>query len=304
VAEYDYYGLLVFVDSAAKEAQLVYDFLVWSADDSRFLNAAQAIDGNYKAAVSKFFDMNAPRAFRDKRIRLKLLATPNASFVALYEALKLRQSGKLIRFVAQNKRRLLRLGLVIIPLVLLIVIFRNPLGTALAAIGPAPGFTVGELPTEAAEAVITLTVSAKDEDPTVSLYVNGQLAGSGKISTPVELRDGENVIEIKAVNRGGKSSDIVQKRVTFNAPSPLVTLEGLPESTRNATVTVKATALDRNDPAPTLYINGQAAGQSSVSQAVTLTPGDNTIEIKAGNKQGKLSEPIIKKIKYEPAAAK
>ncbi|MDF2958445.1 MAG: hypothetical protein K0S39_180 [Paenibacillus sp.] len=304
VAEFDYYGLLEYITYSTKGTDTIYDFLVWSADDKRFLNPKQGIDANYKAAVSKYFDMHDPRAFRDKQIRLKLLATPNESFIALYKAIKLRQSGKLIRFIVKNKRRLVRLGLVIVPLAVLLVLLRNPIADGLAAIGPAPVIVVDEVPAVSTEATLTLQASAEDGDPGVSLYLNGQLAGNGKIRTTVELRDGDNIFDFKAVNRGGKESEVVQKKIAFNAPTPIVTVEALPETTRNNTVTVKVTALDSYDPSPTLYINGQAAGQSSAAKAVTLTLGDNTIEIKAGNKLGKMSQPILKKIKYEPAPAR
>ncbi|MFD0679180.1 MULTISPECIES: GAP1-N2 domain-containing protein [unclassified Paenibacillus] len=304
VAEFDYYGLLQYIAEATRGTETIYDFLVWSANDQRFLNMKQEIDANYKAAVSKFFDMNAPRAFRDKEIRLKLLATSNESFVALYKAIKLRQAGKLIRFVVKNRRRLTRLGLIILPLIILIIIFRNPIGIGLAAIGPAPAILIDEIPAISKEAVITVTVSAKGEDPTVSLYVNGQLEGNGKVTKNLDLLDGDNTFEFKAVNRGGKASEVVKKKVSFSSPTPIVTVEALPETTRNNSITVKITALDRNDPSPTLYINGQAVGQSSASKAVSLTPGENLIEIKAGNKQGKMSEPIVKKIKMEPAPAR
>ncbi|WP_171654802.1 cadherin-like beta sandwich domain-containing protein [Paenibacillus foliorum] len=304
VAEFDYYGLLQYIAEATRGTETIYDFLVWSANDQRFLNLKQEIDANYKAAVSKFFDIHAPRAFRDKEIRLKLLATPNESFVALYNAIKLRQSGKLVRFAVKNRRRLTRLGLVIVPLVVLLIIFRNPIGIGLAAIGPAPVILIDEIPAISKEATITVMISAKDEDPSVSLYVNGQLAGNGKVSKTMELLDGDNAFEFKAVNRGGKESEVVKKRVAFSSPTPIVTVEALPESTRNNSVTVKITALDRNDPSPTLYINGQAVGQSSASKTINLTPGENLIEIKAGNKQGKMSEPIVKKIKLESTAAR
>ncbi|WP_246079482.1 cadherin-like beta sandwich domain-containing protein [Paenibacillus piri] len=304
VAEFDYYGLLEYIAEATKDTETIYDFLVWSAEDNRFLNEKQEIDANYKVAVSKYFDVHDRKAFRDKQIRLKLMAVPNASFVALFKAIRHRHSGKLVRLLSKHKRRLTRLGLVIIPLVVLLVIFRNPIGIALAAIGPAPVITVGDVPETAAEAAVNVTVSAQNDDPTVQLYVNGKLAGSGQASAIVELKDGSNTIEFKAVNRGGKESKVVQKQVAFNAPTPIVTIEPLPESTRNGNITIKVKALDSNDPAPTLYVNGQAAGQSSASKAINLTPGENTIEVKASNKLGKMSEPIVKKIKYEPAGAK
>jgi hypothetical protein len=303
VPEFDYYGLLEYIVEATHGKETIYDFLVWSAGDKRFLNEKQEIDVNYKAAVSRFFDRHAPRALRDKEIRLKLFATPNESFIALYKAIKLRQSGKLVRYAIKNRRKLTRLGLIIVPLIALLIIFRNPIGIGLAAIGPAPVIYVDEIPETSTDATVNVTLSAEDADPSVSLYVNGQLAGSGKATTTLDLKDGDNTFEFKAVNRGGKESKAVQKRVSFSSPSPIVTVEALPETTRSNTVTVKVTALDRNDPGPTLYINGQAVGQGSATKAVTLTPGENTIEIKAGNKQGKMSTPILKKIKYEAASA-
>jgi hypothetical protein len=303
-AEFDYYGMLQYIGAGSKDKGIIYDFLVWTADDKRFLNPRLGMDANYKAAVSKYFDMNAPRAFRDKEIRQKLLAVANPSFEALFKAIKLRQSGKWVRFFIKNRRRLVRIGLVVLPLIILLLIFRNPLLDAVAYVGPAPLIVVDPVPTASTVPSVTFKASAENADPTVQLFMNGQLVGSGKSSTTVELRPGDNSFEFKAVNRGGKASDVIRRDVNFAVPSPIVTIEALPETTRNNTVAVKVGALDSNDPSPTLYINGQAVGQTSITKTIPLTPGENTIEIKAGNKLGKMSEPIFKKIKYEPAASR
>jgi hypothetical protein len=303
VAEFDYYGMLEYMGAAAKDTNAIYDFLVWSAEDTRFLNPKQGIDANYRAAVSKYFDIHAPKAFRDKEIKQTLFASQNDSFIALYKAIKLRQSGKLVRFFVKNRRKLTRSALVIVPIVALLIIFRSSISILIAYIGPAPVLAVAPLPVDSAASTVTLQVSADNADPSVLLYLNGEWVGNGMVNTTVELKDGTNVFEFKAVNRGGKASDILRKEIAYAMPAPIVTIEATPETTRSNTVVLKVGAADIHDPSPTLYINGQAVGQTSVTKSIELKPGENTIEIKAANKQGKTSEPILKKIKYEPAAA-
>ncbi|MCU6796280.1 hypothetical protein OB236_29570 [Paenibacillus sp. WQ 127069] len=298
-AEFDYYGLLEYISSTTHGSHTIYDFLVWSAEDTRFLNMRQVMDANYKAAVSKYFDNHDPRAFRDKEVKQKLLATPNESFVTFFKAVKLRQSGKLVRFAVKNRRKLVRSGLVIAALVILLVVFRNPISMMIAYLGPAPVIVVEALPAEATASTVTLQASANNADPEIKLYVNEQLIGSGKISTTVDLQDGVNVFEFKAVNRGGKSSEVIKKQVSYAMPAPIVTIEATPDTTRNSSIQLKVGAADIHDPSPTIFINGQAVGQTSVSKSVELKTGENIIEIKAANKQGKMSEPILKKIKYE-----
>jgi hypothetical protein len=302
VAEFDYYGMLEYV--AEKGRDMIYDFLVWSAEDSRFLNPKQGIDANYRAAVSKFFDVHAPKAFRDKEIKQKLLASQNDSFIAFYNVIKLRQSEEWVRFLVKNKRLLTRSGLTIVAIVVLLIVFRSPLAMLIAYMGPAPVLVVEAMPVDSAASTVTLEASADHADPGVQLFVNGEFIGNGKASKTLDLKDGNNVFEFKAVNRGGKASEVIRKEVTYVMPAPIVTIEALPEVTRNNTIVVKVGAADIHDPNPTLFINGQAAGQTNVTKTVELKPGDNTIEIKAVNNSGKASEPILKKIKYEPAAAK
>ncbi|SFL67331.1 hypothetical protein SAMN03159341_108163 [Paenibacillus sp. 1_12] len=300
-AEFDYYGLLDYIASTTRGSHTIYDFLVWSAEDTRFLNMRQVMDANYKAAVSKYFDNHDPRAFRDKEVKQKLLATPNESFVTFFKAVKLRQSGKLIRFAIKNRRKLVRTGLVIATLVIILFVFRNPISMLIAYLGPAPVIVVEALPAEATASTVTLQASASNADPEIKLYVNDQLIGNGKISTTIDLKDGLNVFEFKAVNRGGKASEVVKKQVTYAMPAPIVTIEALPETTRNSSIQLKVGAADIQDPSPTIFVNGQAVGQTSVSKTIELKAGENIIEIKAANKQGKMSEPILKKIKYESA---
>ncbi|NHN33013.1 GAP1-N2 domain-containing protein [Paenibacillus agricola] len=299
VAEFDYYGLLEYLMEKGRD--MVYDFLVWSAEDSRFLNPKQGIDANYRAALSKFFDIHAPRAFRDKDIKQKLMATQNDSFIAFYKVVKLRQSEEWVRFLVKNKRLLTRSVLSLLGLIVLLVVFRSPLMMLIAYIGPAPVLVVEAMPIDNNASTVTLQATADEADSNVQLFINGEFIGNGKGSKTVELQDGNNVFEFKAVNRGGKASEVVRKELTYAMPAPIVTIEALPEVTRNSTITIKVGAADVHDPSPTLYINGEAAGQSSVTKTVDLKPGENMIEIKATNKRGKTSEPILKKIKYEPA---
>ncbi|UQZ83814.1 hypothetical protein SK3146_03021 [Paenibacillus konkukensis] len=301
--EYDYDGLLEFIAANSFEADKVHDFLLWSASDSRFVDERGVINPHYKAAVSKYFQVREPRAFKDKQVRQKLLETDNESFAALFQTIKLRQSGKLAQFIARNKRKLVRGGLIAAPfIVVLLVLLWNPLLTWIASFGPAPEIAVESLPETSTTMEIALKASVKGADKdvlNVKMYVNGQYVSNGAIDTKVQLHDGENIFEFKAVNRGGKSSEVVQKKVMYTVPLPTVTHGPIPETTKSASITVTANAKDPNDPSPTIYINDQAVGQGSISQTINLVPGDNPIEIKAGNKFGKMSETIKKTVKYD-----
>jgi len=303
-AAYDYGRMLEYV---AKNSELIYDFILWTAQDSRFLDQKGDINPNYKAALSRYFDNHDPRAFRDKAIREQLMAADNESFVALFKAVKLKQSGRWLRFFVQNKRKLIRSSLIVVPIAaLLLFLLWNPLLNWFASFGPPPEIAVSDMPETSTTLTLPLKASVKGDEKkrdTVKMYLNGQYVANGAIDTTVTLKDGENVFEITAVNRGGVSSEVIRKKVMYAMPAPKLTHGQIPETSKMATITITATAQDVNDPSPTVFINGQPAGQGTVTHMVNLVAGENVIELRAGNKYGKMGETIKKTVKYNPGTA-
>ncbi|OXM83742.1 cadherin-like beta sandwich domain-containing protein [Paenibacillus rigui] len=304
---YNYDRMLEYIAANTAGTGLMYDFLLWSAEDDRFLDAKGDMNPNYRAAVAKYFDRHDPAAFRQKPVREQLLATGNASFAALFQTIKLKQSPAWVRLLVKNKRKLIRSGLIALPVfVLLLVVLWNPIGNWLASFGPPPEIAVEALPETATAMNLALKAAVKGEAAEtgkVQLFLNGKYMGNGAMNTTVMLHDGENVFEFKAVNRGGTSSEVVTKKVTYNMPAPVVKHGAIPDTSKTGSVTITATATDPNDPSPAIFINGQQVGQGSVSYALALVPGDNPVEIKAGNKYGKSSETIKKTIKYTAAVS-
>ncbi|MFE5323543.1 hypothetical protein ACFQ88_33160 [Paenibacillus sp. NPDC056579] len=303
-SDFDYHRILEYVFTNTSGTETIYDFILWTAENSRFLDGKGNIDPNYKAALSRYFDHYDTRAFRNKAVREKLLATDNESFAVLFKAMKLKQSGSLIRFFVRNKRKLIRSGLVAVPvLALLLFLLWNPLLNWFASFGPPPEIEVGDLPATSTTMNVQLKASVKGEESkraSVKMYLNGQYVANGAIETTVSLHDGENVFEFKAENRGGVVSEVITKKVMYSMPTPTLTHGPIAETSKMATVTITATAKDTNDPSPTIYVNDQAVGQGSVTTMVNLVAGDNVIELKAGNKYGKMSETIKKTVKYNP----
>ncbi|CAG7645714.1 hypothetical protein PAESOLCIP111_05004 [Paenibacillus solanacearum] len=291
-AEYDYFRMLSFIGEHAKEA--VYDYLVWSLDDSRFVESNGQLNLNYRAAIDRYFERLDKQAVKNKPVMKRLLHTNNGAFNALMHSIKVRQSGSLTRWYYRNRKKLMLAGSVLIPLVLLCIAFWTPISLGLLRIGPAPALQVAAIPEMSDSATVHVSASAKNGNPAVQIYLNGQLAGSGKIETEVTLHEGANVVELYAVNRGGKASKPIRKNIEYTIPAPALTITDVPESVKASSVTVKVSATDRNDPQPKIYVNGELAGQGSVSKSVALKQGDNMIEVKAVNKDGKSSQQLVK----------
>ncbi|WP_282939670.1 hypothetical protein [Paenibacillus sp. RC67] len=306
-AGYDYDGMLEYIASNMSDTDTMYDFLLKSAGDRKFLDDKEVIQSSYKAAVTRYFDIHDARAFRNKAVRERLLAVANPSFAALFQAIKLKQSGKWIRFFVRNKRKLVRSSLIAVPVTaLLLFLLWTPMLNWMASVGPPPEIAVETLPETSTTMNLPIKASVKGDKAkaeTVKMYLNGQYVANGAIDTTIALHDGENLIEFTAINRGGTASEVVQKKVMYTMPSPTLTYNPIPETSKTAPVIISASAKDTNDTSPTIYINGQAVGQGTVSWSMNLTPGDNTVEIKAGNKFGKMSDTIKKTIKYTPAAS-
>ncbi|GAA4844452.1 hypothetical protein GCM10023310_22970 [Paenibacillus vulneris] len=306
-AGYDYDGMLEYIATHMSDPETMYDFLLRSAKDRKFLDEKDMIQPTYKAAVIRYFDVHDARAFRDKAVREKLLAVSNASYLEVFQAIKLKQAGKWTRFFVRNKRKLIRSSFIAVPVIaILLYVLWTPMLNWIASFGPPPEVVVEALPETSTTMNLPIKASVAGDQSkaaTVKMYLNGQYVSNGTLDTTITLHDGENSIELKAVNRGGTESEVIRKKVMYAMPSPTLTYNPIPETSKTASVMISATAKDTNDASPTIYINGQAVGQGSVSWSMNLTPGENIVELKAGNKFGKMSDTIKKTIKYTPSAS-
>jgi phage baseplate assembly protein gpV len=167
---------------------------------------------------------------------------------------------------------------------------------------PAPVLTVDPIPDSVTSNRLSIKARATDvNDSYPRLYLNSRDMGYTSLDTTMTLTEGSNAIEIKATNSAGKITTFT-KTVVYEIPAPVITVEALPETTAQATITVRVSASDPNDSSPTIYINGQVSGSSSISKTVTLVPGENTFEIKATNRSGKISTTTVKVTRIETPA--
>ncbi|UUZ96035.1 cadherin-like beta sandwich domain-containing protein [Paenibacillus sp. P25] len=210
--QFDYDRLLDYLAAHPAGKEAVYEFIVWSASDERF-TGPRGIDPHYRAALSRFFDRHAPRAFRNKPVRRRLLTVPNAAFVALFREVRLRQAPLWVK-LAIRKPQYAAAGLLL--LVLLVLFWKPVVG---AMVGPVPVLKVSELPDKTRAGSVTLTAQASDSyDGSPDIYVNGELAGKGSVSKEIALAAGENMIVVKARNKYGKISEPVTKKVVLEPP--------------------------------------------------------------------------------------
>jgi len=156
-----------------------------------------------------------------------------------------------------------------------------------------PVLTVNNVPATTDKELLTLSWTVQDKnDYSPKVYLNGdQLYGS---NTSVTLKEGTNTFTFRAVNSAGKSTEVT-KTVVLNGGAPNLTVEPIPDTTDKSFITVSWNVQDRNDYNPKIYINGQQMYGSNTT--VNLTPGLNTITVKAVNKLGKITE-ITKTITF------
>ncbi|SCW44318.1 hypothetical protein SAMN04487970_100790 [Paenibacillus tianmuensis] len=219
-AGYDFDRMLEYVAVRTRGTDTIYEFMLWSAGDSRF-SGGSGIDIHYRAAVTRYFDRHDSTAFKNKPIKEMLLSVPNEAFADVFKEIKMKQAPGVVQFMQRRKRKLFRLGLLALPLVLIIMLlstFWTPMMGAI--LRPAPTLTVETLPEKTAQPVITVKASATDGgyDQSPNIFVNGQRVGSGQVSAPVVLMIGDNTIEIKAENKYGKASEPVVKKVRLDLP--------------------------------------------------------------------------------------
>ncbi|WP_052088437.1 S-layer homology domain-containing protein [Paenibacillus wynnii] len=185
----------------------------------------------------------------------------------------------------------------------------NNLGKSSALITKTVVFTVGgpeltldSIPETSSSSRITLSGQATDSnDSNPKIYMNDLLVGSyGTFNKEVTLVEGENIFTFKALNRLGKSSEVITKKIVFVIGSPKLDLDYIPETTSSKQLTFTGSASDSNDSNPKIYLNDKLVGSyGSFNQSVTLVEGDNFFVFKVTNKFGKVTT-VEKKVVYTP----
>ncbi len=146
---------------------------------------------------------------------------------------------------------------------------------------------------EVEEVTIKGTVSDKN-DSKPKVYINGEPISVSyyykEWSKSLKLKEGSNLITIKAVNKSGKET-VINKTITFGVGAPELKVTYCPETSEVEIVTIKGTVSDKNDSEPKVYINGEPISVSYYykewSKSLKLKEGLNSITVKAINKNGK-----------------
>ncbi|OXS58299.1 hypothetical protein B1A99_13885 [Cohnella sp. CIP 111063] len=143
---------------------------------------------------------------------------------------------------------------------------------------------------------ISWTVSDKN-DYSPKVFVNGEAAG-GSTSMTLSLRPGPNTITVKAMNKHGKITEKTFE-VRMENSGPVLTVAPIPETTGKESLTLNWTVTDPNYNRVQVYVNNQLISGNSTS--IKLTPGPNSIHIKAVNSNSESSEQSFN-VTFDPAA--
>jgi hypothetical protein len=165
---------------------------------------------------------------------------------------------------------------------------------------PAPVIAVDSLPSTVTSPSLRIRATATDaNDSYPQVYLEGESYGSSDLDRTITLKEGTNRIVIVAKNRHGKTSSVT-KEVLYTIPGPTLSISNVPDTVQTGSVSFTVTASDPNDASPTIYVNGEAKGKSSVQVQALLTEGNNTFSIYAMNRSGKVSETSVKNVRYSP----
>lgn len=125
-----YAEMLDYVLRQSAHADDVYDFLHWSATYPYFLDVRGRIAWEFEGAIRGYFLKTENGSLTKRDVWKKLKSTPNASFKAVYEDIRLKQSNPFVRLFRKNRKILLRLGALLAGVALLtavaLFVFRSP----------------------------------------------------------------------------------------------------------------------------------------------------------------------------------
>lgn len=213
---YDFDSLLDYL-AAQGGKETVYDFIEWSAAEERFPGARGGIDPHYRAALNRYFDRYDKGAMRQKQVRQRLMAVPNAAFAALFRDIRQRQAPAWQRFALRRKKSTLLAAIVGTAALITLLLAWKPVVAFF--IEPIPELQVDELPERTTSGIVTLKAQATDGyDRSPGIYINGELAGKSSVSRDIVLSSGSNVITVRAENKYGGSSEPVQKTIVLESP--------------------------------------------------------------------------------------
>lgn len=141
----------------------------------------------------------------------------------------------------------------------------------------------------------TATISGRVRDVNdnyPSLTINGRSVNvdyGGYWSYNATLKEGNNSFEIIAKNKLGKTAKEV-RTIELLVGGPVLDITNCPINSDQSTVTISGRLKDTNDQYPSLTINGRSVNVDYGgywSYEVTLTEGNNNLEITGRNKLGK-----------------
>ncbi len=150
---------------------------------------------------------------------------------------------------------------------------------------------------------ITIQGRINDDYSGTKLFINDQAASvdhDGNFSKSVFLTEGDNSLTFRAVNTYGKSQTVL-KTIKYVAQilAPTVTVDEIPASVNEASLTVTGSMSDTIDPNAKVYVNDKlvSSAPGKWSAALTLVEGKNNVIIVATNSYGK-SATVTKTVTY------
>lgn len=144
--------------------------------------------------------------------------------------------------------------------------------------------------------ILNITGSATDASGIKEILLNGESVPqvNGKFDEALELIDGENIIEMVAVDNNNKET-VVTQRVFFDVDAPYLNVTAPADNSTTVDSSLNITGTVDGLCAVDVIVNGQQTytatidGQNFTAAGVQLSPGMNTIEVVAEDANGNLS---------------
>lgn len=132
------------------------------------------------------------------------------------------------------------------------------------------------------------------------LYINDEkisLLWTGEFNKQINMEDGNNFVHLKVIGSDGRTTEL-NKEILFTPPPPMLSINQISSSTKSKTLTVTGSVKDDNDDEVEVQVDGQMVevdNRGAFIIQLDLSPGDNTIVIRAENKYFRVST-IVKTI--------
>lgn len=156
------------------------------------------------------------------------------------------------------------------------------------------------VPTESQTETLTLygkvvspydTLSGYPYYTTLTMTINGSTSSytsDGSFNKDIKLTQGSNPIKITLKSQKSGKTTSYDYNVVYNPSKPVIYAD-VPSETTSANFTISGSVTDENDNNCNLTINGQAVtvnGSGFWTKTITLSNGENTLQIEATNKYG------------------